>query len=515
MITRARWVRIARSNRIFISLILAGGTLVGCGTTFAEDKKPGEVDSRGMPQVQQPTQPSQTGQPILRREPVKLPTFPQKFEVQGPETQSFGFAVTQPGPIVVDVQEQGALVIVTLQSPGGQPITQQAAGNLRLSYTVTPQDVQRSLFWTLQIRLAQPRPPQQGGHATGSVNVQYPPVNETVVQQAVQAAATQRRPPTAQERAQAAAQAKARMDAAFQAYKAQFELQRQQRHSALMAAVQPLLAQMQAQTEGAVRSRGVGETPASEMAQEPNEEVTSRALLAPSPAMVNPTITALSVSQGQPGDPVMINGSGFGSNGGEIHFVLANGKDVVAPVGAIWTGTQIFTSVPDATGLLAFNGQVYIKRADQKMSNLTSFRFEPALEMREIQGTWDRVLAQPYNEGYTTDSQISRYNDNWFAGFYGNDQFFVNTRLLNTWVEQNVFVTAGGIWECCQDGGVYVWDSRIGTDWPYLNARWWINTKPMYLTGAAFDYTFSVRIIGPKGVPDGVVCTQIPCPPSQ
>lgn len=498
--------------------LMLASVLAACSDTApVVDSSAGEVGARGLSPVQQPIQPSQTGQPILRREPVQLPTFPQKFEVQGPEMQTFGFAVTQPGPIVVDVQGQGAPVIVTLQSPGTQPITQQATGNLRLNYMVTPQDVHRSLFWTVQIRLAQSRPPQQGGRATGSVNVQYPPVNQATVEQAVQAAATQRRQPTDQERAQAAAQAKAQMDAAFQAHKAQFEQQRQQRRAALLAPLQPILAQMQVQTGGAVHARGVEEPSAGETPPVPGDEVTSRALLAPSPAMMNPVIASLSVMQGQPGDPVMINGSGFGSNGGEIHFVIANGKDVLAPAGAIWTGTQIFMSVPDATGLLAFNGQVYIKRAgDQKMSNLMSFRFVPANEIREIRATWDRVLAQPYDETWTTAGHISRNNGNPFAGFYGNDQLFVNTRLNDPWAEQNVFVTAGCWGGGCTDGGVYVWDSRIGTDWPYLNVRWWINVNSHnFLDGVDLDYDFAVRIVGPKGIPDGVVCTQIPCPPSQ
>jgi hypothetical protein len=54
-----------------------------------------------------------------------------------------------------------------------------------MNYNVTPQDVQKSICWLVQIRLAQRMPLQQGGHAKGSVNIQYPPVDQAAVQRAM------------------------------------------------------------------------------------------------------------------------------------------------------------------------------------------------------------------------------------------------------------------------------------------------------------------------------------------
>jgi hypothetical protein len=495
--------------------------MIGCESVGSQ-----EIQSRGVSQVQQPIQSASPGQPS-----AQLPTFPQKFEVGGPEAISFGFAVTQPGPIVVDVQGQGAPVIVTLQSPGGQPITQQATGNLRLNYNVTPQDVQKSIFWFVQIRLAQPMPPQQGGRAAGTLNVQYPPVNQTAVQQAVQAAAAQRRQPTDQEKAEAAARAKAQMDAAFQAHKARFEQQQQQRHAALMAAAQPLLAQMQNQTQagGAVRPRGVEEAPASETPLAPGEDVTSRGLysgtllLNPTMVVPNPSIASACVpvpvqpgqppqcvTQGQPGDPVMITGSNFGTSGGEIHFVIATGKDVavVLPSGPMWTNTQIFTSVPDASGVVGFNGTVYVKRATDKVSsNLMLFRFNPLTELRQILCPQERdMILAKITYTNATNCGVYRTNDNWFWSPQGNDQFYVNSRLTNGWT----VVQPPTVWlseAMYQAGGAYLADSHVGTDSPYVNARFWVNAGSMQM----LFYRISVLIQGPKGVPDGVWCTQIPC----
>ena len=137
-----------------IGLILTG-LVVGCSTSGpAPEGTSGAVEGRGVPRAQRPPAAPQ---------PMQEPTWPQNFEVQGPESASFGFAVTQPGPVVVDVQVQGAPVIVTLQGPAPQPDSPPSSGPVRRTYNVTPQDVQKSLFWAVQIRLAQPMPPGQGG----------------------------------------------------------------------------------------------------------------------------------------------------------------------------------------------------------------------------------------------------------------------------------------------------------------------------------------------------------------
>lgn len=484
----------------------------------------GDVGSRGMPQLQRPMPPGTPAQATAQvRQDAQLPTFPQKFDVQGPESDSFGFAVTQPGPVVIDVQGQGAPVMVTLQSPGGQPIAQQATGNLRMNYTVTAQDVQRSLFWTVYLRLVQPAPPQMGGRAEGTINVQHPPVNQAAVQQAIQAMAAQQKQP-AQEDQRSGAQAVAQMDQALQQRKAQFEQQQMQRRAALHAQIQPQLDQLRSRTGGQVRSRGVeGGEGAS-----PEGEIGTRALRgerlltplekpavinpvpvpqtsAPQSVMPNPVIASLSVAQGQPGDPVMITGSAFGSDGGEVHFVIASGKDLVAPPGVIWNDTQIFAVVPDATGLLGFNGTVYIKRtAGNVNSNLMPFRFNPSLEVRELRATMDRVLKWPVDQGSPAD-RIKRESANFLAGFKDNDVLFGNTRLKNGWVEDEAFVYCGNTYYpyMC-DGGAYVWEIKRGTDWPYLNVRWWMNPAP-FANYSNLYYRFAVRIVGPKGVPDGIV----------
>jgi hypothetical protein len=221
-------------------------------------------------------------------------------------------------------------------------------------------------------------------------------------------------------------------------------------------------------------------------------------------ASTTPILTSLGVTQGQPGDPVMINGSNFGGGVGEVHFVIANGKDEKAPAATVWTDGQIFTSVPDVAGVVGFSGTVYVKRmADLKMSNLVPFRFEPTMEIREIRATMDRILKPPSSSANPADT-IYHVNDNFILGFKDNDEFMRNTRLKNGWVSESALVTCWQTPARPCGGGAYVWEIKQGTDWPYLNARWWVNPAP-FANISVLEYRFAVRIVGPKGVPDGVV----------
>lgn len=501
------------NTRVLVAgLVIAGSlSLMTMGANgLAED----EVGTRGMQPL---VKPGVSGQPGASAQAnAQLPAFPQKFEVQGPEADTFGFAVTQPGPVIVDVQAEGAPLVVTLQSPGGQPITQQATGNLRMNYTVTPQDVQRSFFWHIQVRLAQPMPPQLGGRANGMVNVQHPAANQAAVQQTIQALSARQKRATQEEQEQGASQAKAQMDQAFQQRKAQFEQQQQQRHASLHAQMQPQLDQLRSRLGGPIRPRGLesSEGTTGEPVSSPDGEVGTRALqferiqkimpLTPVPPP-SPVITSLSVAQGQPGDPVMINGSGFGTAGGEVHFILGLNNDVVYTGQTWWYDNQILVNVPDVTGIVGYNGQVYVVRNPDKIkSPMTPFRFNPALDVREIRATTDRIIKWPY---YDTSPayEVQHAHANFLAGFKDNDVLFGNTRLKNGWVADEAFVTCqyGSGWANFCDGGAYVWEIKKGTDWPYLNVRWWMPPAP-FANYAHTYYSFSVRIVGPKGVPDGV-----------
>jgi hypothetical protein len=153
--------------------------------------------------------PTQPGAPAQQK--FQVPTWPQKFAVEDRKPASLGLAVTQPGPLLVDVQWQGPPLEVTLRGPSAQPIVQRGQGQLRLTYQVAPQDVQRGILWVVNLALF----PNTKGQATGQVTVQHPHVNEAQAETAVQARVAQ----TQQQTKLSSAQIQAYGQAILQAHK--------------------------------------------------------------------------------------------------------------------------------------------------------------------------------------------------------------------------------------------------------------------------------------------------------
>ena len=486
--------------------------LVGVGLLAFSEGMPGfamgeegGVESRGLPGAS-----SQQGQ---------LPTFPQKFDVQGPENHAFGFAVTQPGLITVDIQGQGAPMTVTLQSPAGQPITQQAAGTLHMTYTVTPQDVQRSLLWQIQIRLTQPMPPQMGGRASGTVNVQYPPVDFAAVKRVSD---TQRHIPTKQDIAQAQAQADAQITQAIANRKAQFAQDQERRAQADRARIQPMLDRLGGSAQ--VRSRGVDETTAAgDQPAEATEEVASRGGLLPPrdfskviplPSSGPPHITSLSETSGGPIKAIVITGTNFSTTAGQVYFTAPPDKALPATV-TNWTDTGIGVILPNVTGVMPYQAKIYVQRG-QDLSNQVPFDFVPRQELRTIRNlTDDRRHSQTFitanidgPKSQIMHVRIPGIPFSEFVGEKGNDEFFLRTQLKNGWMVSgarlvhipiNVTVSAAnaGSYQWLGDG--YIQEQATGPN-PYLNVRWWVNAFTPYTM-----YSFLIDIVGPEGVPDGIV----------
>jgi len=138
----------------------------------------------------------------------------------------------------VTVQAQGAPLSLSVEGPlpnPSPPMVQSGAGTLRINYTVTPQDLQRGMFWQFHVGLAQPSPPQSGARANGSVTVQHPPVDQAKVTQAMAVLIVNRHQPAPAARAEAVAQAQSQREADFKAHVAQIAQRRAQNHAAVFA----------------------------------------------------------------------------------------------------------------------------------------------------------------------------------------------------------------------------------------------------------------------------------------
>ncbi len=100
---------------------------------------------------------------------------------------------------------------------------------------------------------------------------------------------------------------------------------------------------------------------------------------------IGPVIKSLSVSTGQPGDFLLINGSGF-AYGDEVHFIVAPGMDLKATVNAVGSDTVIMVNVPSVAGVGSYAGQIYVQSTGQnaKKSAGIHFDFVPTMEFVDL-----------------------------------------------------------------------------------------------------------------------------------
>lgn len=419
-----------------------------------------EVGTRALPEMRRPMRPEMQTLSVEPNQSSQAPTFPQRFQVQGPESSSFAFGVTQPGSIEVQVDSQGPPVIVTLQHLASSPITQQGVGQVRLSHPVTAEHIQKSALWVVKVRLVQP-----GHPVSGTIMVQHPPGDPGIVQAQTAAMAQQE----AAQQSRSEPEAEARSRAEFHEFKSRLDQQYQQRLMTERAQNQTLLNRLRAKPGDMIRSRGL-----------------------------NPSITRINKSEGQPKAQVIIEGANFGS-GGEVVFQLGPNITGTGVVEA-WADTVVVANVPDASGLLPYQGTVAIK-VGPSLSNTVPFKFIPVEEPREIRSAQgqDVSLADP---SILTGSKIEHPNQSFggLSGSQGNDIFFPSRQLSNGWVVQDIKLKIDPCsYPDCR--GAYVADSRIRTPWPFFNVRW--GHGPF--VGAR--YWFTLWIVGPRGVPDGIVVT--------
>ena len=430
------------------------------------------------------------------------PKWPQPFELGPGEQTGFGFVAGNPGLIVVNVRWTGVPLTVILAKPGGFFIYQQGNGSVTLQYNATADDVKKGVLWGVSLHPTQvaATPPvgsritviekqvkiDTRGVAKGTITIQHPPGDMALAQAELKARTVkaQALKPTSQQVATANVNVLAQKQAA---------LQKQQtvRQAAL---VEKFRSRIPAMSGIPLERKGEGKG------------------TVPQIAVPKPVITSLSSTSGQPGDPVLLLGSGFSSVPGEVHFIVADGKDVVAQTN-YWNDEAIVAIVPDVSGIWAFNGLIYVKRGASS-SNPLAFRFEPSVEYRTLVmrnhggATWNEFIeagTDPVNGNGVVlhDYRVTIFSIiEGFTGARGDDQFYLNfpTHLKNGWTADSAYLSmpgnSGGI-QIVGSADAYISEFTPGTatDVTILKVHWWADF------GSAVWYSPYIVIKGPKGLP--------------
>lgn len=124
---------------------------------------------------------------------LKLPTWPQRFQLALGEHASFGIPVTQAGEITVTVNWQGKPLDIALVTMAGRTVSQQranAAPSATLTYRATAADVAGGPVWMIKLSAPNGTPERNAqtnagiSAVQGNVSATYPKVQLAAAQQA-------------------------------------------------------------------------------------------------------------------------------------------------------------------------------------------------------------------------------------------------------------------------------------------------------------------------------------------
>lgn len=442
-------------------------------------------------------------------------TEQHKFTLGPGERVKFGFVAKKAGAIsaVVNVNSQSPVSVSLTGPQGKQPITKQGKGEIKLD--VPAGSFADDSMWFVSIDEPQHSKTNFGKPiASGTVSISYMPADKAVADRLT---ATNRADLKQKIGALKSKSSRQGSSQTLIARRAALEKERNQRHAQ--------------QKERALHKvhivvAGGGQPSTGQPSPQPTRQSTQQTTFkgqvnphtaakanntrAPLPKGSNgtPQIASLDVTEGDPGTPIVISGTNFGSAQGEVHFIINPGQDVTAPVeNGTWSDTQIMAYVPDASGIQAFNGQMYVKMAGGGKSALTPFHFIPAMDVQYLPVT-DKMIKnhadgcgsgteQEYLglDGYT---EVVWHSADCTEGYADDDSFLSNTTLTNNWVYDSASVQSN-----LPDGesSKDAWASLKTPDSSYkglskatIQVHWFATASENFVY-----YDLNVTVKGPKG----------------
>jgi hypothetical protein len=437
-------------------------------------------------------------------------TEPHKFSLLSGEREKVGFVARKTGAINVTVTWQGSPLSVTLMGPQGtQPITRQGSGEVKLS--VVAGGFTDNSTWFVSVAEQNPSTSKGKPAADGTINIQYTSADKTVVTQSLQAKQqdVSQKLSTLKSAASTGTSAAQLLNARKIALEKEVkDRQSAQKVQALNKVATTLNQQVSLKKHYTVTvdpSTGQPQLTATATASPASNKASSAnstQALGPSA----PQISSLDRTSGDPGTPVIITGTNFTNAQGEVHFIIGTGKDVTATVEpGSWMDNQILTYVPDASGIQAYDGQMYVRSSNNR-SLMTPFHFVPAMDTKILPIGRDfglsgacgfyppDIILDQLDPG--TETAQASHMAGLITGCKDNDTYFNTTVLKNGWVvDQVTFFSNPDPDHNSADAYVTTPESSYkGTATPRLTVHWWSNA----IFSVAY-YSLSVTIKGPKG----------------
>ncbi len=286
------------------------------------------------------------------------PTWPLRFEMQSGERESTGFAVTQPGPVRVEVRASGVPLLLSLRRPDGRLVERQGSGSIAIDEVANAADIASGVFWAVGLRAVQePAKPANAAPASnpaqaatkpvasGSISVQHPQADAARAQAAWQqskALAAQKIPPrpAAASMEDPAAQSKA-MAAAAQT---EHDKRVAQKHAAALEQLKPTLApEVHAQMGQRIALRLQGQSLQQASAAQPVRLVKANAALA----------APLSTTARLPANAALLGGGKPLTSGAGNSNVATAQSAATGSVSAVGSNVAAAAAAPIATPNLA------------------------------------------------------------------------------------------------------------------------------------------------------------------
>jgi hypothetical protein len=220
-------------------------------------------------------------------------------------------------------------------------------------------------------------------------------------------------------------------------------------------------------------------------------------------AVPAPTITSLSTTSGEPGDPILVSGTGF-TAATEVYFLVAPNRQEKANI-SFAGDTQLMVDVPLVTGIPAFSGLVLVKREDGQVSQGSPFRFTPRTVVTNFnfENVNDVIL---HNDAAGDTTKDFRGGKTGFTvehdrpifillGIKVDDTLFANTRLTNSWVVEDILLDI----PFPATSRAQLQESGKGTSALRMKVHGW-TVAPFEGILFYVQYSASVLIRGPEGL---------------